>query len=105
MKALAIVVSSIILSIAALGAIAYDPTPDSVAMPGDPGRWYRPADTPEKRYEVAMKEANAALKEARDECRRADAGERNACMSEALKVYRDDVASARSLRSGSSTPG
>jgi hypothetical protein len=92
-----------IVSLAALAAIAYayDPPPDSVAQPGDPARWYKPADTPQKQYHAAMKEANAALKIAMTDCRREAKSDRSACFSDAMRTYHEDVAAANSLRTGS----
>jgi hypothetical protein len=90
-----------ILSFAAMAAIAYDPPPDAIAQPGDPARWYKPADTPQKLYHTAMKEAAAALKIAIDDCRQEAKADRRACVSEARRVYNDDVAAAKGLLSGS----
>ncbi len=86
-----------IASASALGAVAYSTIP-SDAEAGDPARWYQPADTPAKKYEVAMKEARAALKEAMTACRSEVAAERRPCMTEALRTYRDDAAEAKSQR-------
>lgn len=99
-KSLRIVGFVTVMSLAAFAAIAYDPPPDSVAQAGDPARWYKPANTPEKRYEVAMKEANAALKEAISACRDETRADRRACVSDAMRTYHDDVAAAKSLRAG-----
>jgi hypothetical protein len=86
-----------LLLLAALAAIAYDPAPESVAHPGDPARWYKPADTPEKLYHTAMKEAQAALKDAMGDCRmEMSKSNRRTCVEEALRVYHEDVAEAKS---------
>ena len=61
-----------------LSAKAQDPIEQS----GDPARWYQPADTPQKKFETLKKEAGAALKEARDECRKT-ATDRRACEAQA----------------------
>jgi hypothetical protein len=66
------------------------------AEKGDPSRWSRPADTPQKQYDNAMQEASAALAEALRDCR-ADAQTRKACEAEARSRYEDDVESARGL--------
>jgi len=71
---------------------------DSVRQPGDPARWYMPADTPAKKYAVAMQEAGAALKEALQECRR-EAADRKACEAEARAQWRVEVADARGILS------
>ena len=99
-KPLRIVSFVTVLSLAAFAAIAYDPPPDSVAQAGDPSRWYKPADTPEKLYQTAMKEAQAALKEAISECREESRPDRRTCVSEAMRTYHDDVAAAKNLRVG-----
>jgi len=92
-----------VVSLAAFAAIAYDPAPEAIAQPGDPARWYKPADTPEKLYRTAMKEANAALKIAMTDCRQEAKPDRHACISEAMRTYHEDVAAAQSLRTGSSS--
>jgi hypothetical protein len=99
-KPLRIVAVVMTLSMAAFAAIAYDPPPDSVAQAGDPARWYKPADTPDKLYHTAMKEAGAALKEALSACRAETKSERRDCAADAMRTYRDDVAAAKNIRSG-----
>ena len=89
-----------LLSFVALAAIAYDPSPTSIAQPGDPARWYKPADTPEKLYHTAMKEANAALKIAITSCRDEAKPERRNCVLDARRTYNEDVAAANDLRAG-----
>ncbi|HTS84463.1 MAG TPA: hypothetical protein VMG61_05110 [Usitatibacter sp.] len=88
------------LSAAAFAAIAYDAPPDSIARPGDPERWYKPADTPGKVYANAVKEANAALNEAIKGCREEAKPERRACVQEALRTYHQDVRAAKNVRDG-----
>jgi hypothetical protein len=61
------------------------------AEKGYPARWYEPADTPQKRYETAMKEAAAALAEALRECR-SQVSERRACEAQAREQHRKEVA-------------
>ena len=72
---------------------------------GDPARWYVPADTPQLKYETQVKEANAALGEALNECRASQDG-RSTCIAQANAQRRRDVEEARSLllqsRGGSS---
>lgn len=72
---------------------------DPLREPGDPARWYIPADTPAQKYAVAMKEAGAALKEALEECRRA-AVDRKACETQARAQWRHDMQRARAHLSG-----
>ena len=60
---------------------------------GDPARWDQPADTPQKRYDTAMKEAAAARAEAVKECRATAAPK--ACEAEARRQYEFDVSRAR----------
>jgi hypothetical protein len=66
------------------------------AEKGDPARWSRPADTPQKQFDNAMQEAKAALGEALRECR-ADPPTRKACEADARSRYEDDVEAARGL--------
>lgn len=77
-----------------LSAKAQEPIEHS----GDPARWYEPANTPQKKYEALKKEAGAALKEARDECRRA--ADRRACDAEARAQYTSDMQAARAYLAG-----
>ena len=64
------------------------------AEKGDPARWYQPADTPQRRHEAAMKEAQAALAEAMKECR-ALQSQRKDCEAEARARHETDVERAR----------
>jgi hypothetical protein len=66
------------------------------AEKGDPARWARPADTPQKQFDNAMQEAQAALAEALRECR-AQPGNRKGCEAEARARYEDDIEAARGL--------
>ena len=64
---------------------------------GEPSRWFKPDDTPEKRQATAMKEAKAALADALKECRGA-APERKVCEKQARDQSRLDVQAARDSR-------
>ncbi len=70
------------------------------AQRGDPDRWYQPADTPQRKYETAMKEARNALAEARKECRGQAKDARKACEAEARAQYARDVADAKAYLAG-----
>ena len=70
-----------------------------IAQPGDPARWYQPADTPRKKYENSMKEARAALAEALADCR-SQHSDRKSCQAEARENYRHDVAEAKEFLLG-----
>lgn len=72
------------------GPVGYD------AEKGDPARWYEPADTPQKVYRTLLKEAQAALAEAKKECR-AVPGDRKGCEAAARAQYERDLAYARSV--------
>jgi hypothetical protein len=63
---------------------------------GEPARWSQPDDTPQKRYNTAIKEAKAALADALSECR-TPATERKACEKEARDQYKLDLEAARAL--------
>jgi len=69
--------------------------PETLSQPGDPTRWYEPADTPAKKFRTQMKEAGAALKEQLEECR--GSSNRRACEEEARELYRTEVARVRAL--------
>jgi hypothetical protein len=99
-KPFTIVAAVTALSMAAFAAIAYDPPPDSISQGGDPARWYRPADTPEKLYQTHVKEAKAALKEALADCRSGARTDRRACASDAMQTYREDMEAAKNQRMG-----
>jgi hypothetical protein len=99
-KPFRIVAAVTVLSMAAFAAIAYDPPPGSMAQNGDPARWYRPADTPEKLYQTHVKEAKAALKEALADCRSEGRSDRRSCASDAMQTYRDDMEAAKNQRAG-----
>jgi hypothetical protein len=75
---------------------------DTVEQPGDPARWYQPADTAQKKFATLKKEAGAALKEARDECRRMSAQgvDRKSCEQEAVAQYQADMQAARAWLTG-----
>jgi hypothetical protein len=90
-----ILAAAVALGCYGLSAKAQDPIEQS----GDPARWYQPADTPQKKYETLKKEAGAALKEARDECRKA-ATDRRACEAQARAQYDSDMQLARAWLSG-----
>lgn len=72
---------------------------DPLREPGDPARWFIPAETPAQKFAVAMKEAGAALKEALEECRRAPV-DRKACETQSRAQWRHDVRLARAHLSG-----
>jgi hypothetical protein len=61
--------------------------------PGDPARWYQPAETPQQKYENAMLEARQALAVALSECKKY--GEQKACEIEAREQHKKDVEYAR----------
>jgi hypothetical protein len=56
----------------------------------DPPRWYEPADTPQKKYETAMKEARNALADALKECKSS-----KPCEAEARARYEKEAAEAK----------
>lgn len=64
---------------------------------GEPARWFKPDDTPQKRQDTAMKEAKAALDEALKECR-AQAADRKQCEKQAREQFRADTEAARATR-------
>jgi hypothetical protein len=65
----------------------------AAAEPGDPARWYQPAETPKQKYENAMIEARQALRVALSECKKY--GEQKACEAEARAQHQRDVEYAK----------
>ncbi len=61
--------------------------------PGDPARWYQPAETPQQKYDNAMIEARQALLVALSECKKY--GEEKACETEARAQHARDVEYAK----------
>jgi hypothetical protein len=61
--------------------------------PGDPSRWYQPAETPRQKYDNAMIEARQALLVALSECKKY--GEEKACEAEARSQHQKDVEYAK----------
>jgi len=92
-----VTVAAVAVTVASFGLAVY--ADDPVAQPGDPQRWYVPAETPAQKSAVAMKEAAAALKEALHECRQAQsaAADRKACEADARAQWKQDVRYARGL--------
>lgn len=94
--------NTVAASCALAATLAYPLSPSGTehvgvnAERGDPARWYVPADTPQRKYETQVKEANAALGEALKECRAQQEG-RSACTAQANAQRRRDVEEARSL--------
>lgn len=80
---------------AGVAAAAIDGPVGRDAEKGDPARWYQPADTPQKQYQNAMKEAAAALADALKECRAQ--ADRKQCEAEARERNETDVEQARGL--------
>ena len=78
-----------VAAIVALGAcVAF-----AASEPGDPARWYQPAETPQQKYENAMIEARQALLVALSECKKY--GEQKACETEVREQYKKDVEYAK----------
>lgn len=63
----------------------------------DPGRWYKPDDTPKERYQNLVKEANAAHGEALMECKGKRGKELKACRGEAGAAKKEDMERARRI--------
>ena len=81
-------------ALVALAGAAQGATRDTTySEPGDPHRWYVPADTPREKYENAAREARNALADQLRECHASR--DLNRCEGEARARYRDDMARAR----------
>lgn len=96
MKSMSLCIGTMIL--AAVATVTVAAHGETFSQPGDPARWYEPADTPAKRYTQLMKEAGAALKEALAECR--NLATRADCERDARAQHRADVARAEGIRDG-----
>lgn len=63
----------------------------------DPQRWYQANDTPQQHYQNLLKEAQAALKQALQECKTSKGSVAQACRNEASHHYADDKARAKRI--------
>jgi hypothetical protein len=63
----------------------------------DPQRWYQSNDTPKLHYQNLLKEAQAALNQALQECKTIKGSAAQACRSEARHHYADDKARAKRI--------
>lgn len=71
---------------------------------GDPRRWYQEDTSSAARLRTLQKEIGAALREAQHACRRQAAPERAACLKEARRIWRQDLATAREALPPSPSP-
>ncbi|KQV84923.1 hypothetical protein ASD15_07205 [Massilia sp. Root351] len=91
-----------IATLAACCAAQAQVTPPEVAVQqkqeikrGDPARWTREDRTPAQQMATLRKEINAALAEARAECKQLAQQERADCMKEAQATYAADIGNMR----------
>ncbi|APV48930.1 hypothetical protein BWI17_04060 [Betaproteobacteria bacterium GR16-43] len=98
----AVIITCATATIAFASLAAYAEASDPGPQAGDPPRWYVPADTPAKKYATLMKEAGAALQEARIECRQlyGSAAERSRCEADARAQYEADKRRAQGFLRG-----
>ena len=61
----------------------------------DPAQWSTPDVTPQARYQTAKKEADAAFREALNECRSLPRAEKAACTKDAQSTHAAEVAAAK----------
>lgn len=64
----------------------------------DPDRWFKEDATAQARYQTSIKEAQAAYKEALNDCRTMKGSERTACLKEASANLQADLAAAKEQR-------
>jgi uncharacterized protein YdbL (DUF1318 family) len=93
---------------ASLGSAIAQVTPPDVARQqkqelrhGDPARWYKADTTQKAEMATLRKEINAALQEALQACKQADADMRRDCVREARATYQDDMANLREIHTAS----
>ena len=93
---------------ASLGSAAAQVTPPAVARQqqqeirhGDPARWYKADTTQTAEMATLRKEIQAALQEALQACRQADADMRRDCVREARATYQEDMAHRREIHMAS----
>lgn len=71
---------------------------------GDPPRWTREDRTPAQQMATLRKEINAALVEARAECKQLSKDERSECMKEAQATYTADIGNMRQQIANANNP-
>jgi hypothetical protein len=93
---------------ASLGSAYAQVTPPDVARQqkqeirrGDPARWYNADKTQKAEMVTLRKEINAALQEALQACKQADAAMRRDCVHEARATYQEDMANIREIHMAS----
>lgn len=64
---------------------------------GDPARWHKPDNTPQKRLANLHKEIAAAYTEAKRACDDEPKDQRSSCLADARTTYRNDMSNAREL--------
>ncbi len=63
----------------------------------DPARWYIEDTTPQQKFQTLKKEAGAALREARANCRGLQSTDKAACNKEANANFQSDMANANKV--------
>jgi hypothetical protein len=71
---------------------------------GDPARWSREDRTPGQQMATLRKEIQAALAEARAECKQLSRDERSDCMKEAQATYVADIGNMRQQIANANNP-
>jgi uncharacterized lipoprotein YajG len=71
---------------------------------GDPPRWTREDRTPAQQMATLRKEINAALAEARAECKQLSKQERSECMKDAQATYVADIGNMRQQIANANNP-
>lgn len=64
---------------------------------GDPKRWYKESNSDQARLQIQKKEINAAYTEAKNACRKGEAGSRSQCLKDARVAYEQDMRNAKGL--------
>ncbi len=84
-----------VLALLVVAPIAARSAPGLSDRSADPKRWYQEDTTPQQHWQTSLKEANAALHEALQDCKLKKGAERSSCQREARQRYQDDLAQAK----------
>ena len=92
---LTVIVGTAMFMLAAHGVWAHGLAADRGAQAGDPARWYLENTTPRERFDTSKKEAGAAYRQAKSNCKKASKTARAECMQNARNTYGRDMIDAR----------
>lgn len=70
---------------------------DAATMQTDPARWANEDMTPQARYQTAKKEAEAAYRENKTQCKSVATAERKSCLKETQTNFQQEMKEAKAL--------